>query len=184
VNARRARALSGLRVLVGPLALVAFFQPWLRGSGRFAGLTFSGYRLVGFTGRLEALDLGAVPFALLVVCRFLILGVAITAAWQVLLAPWWRSHRAYRASGWYLTLSAGLLAAVPSLAAGSVVLLAGPVLLLASAALFLGCEHGAFIVRHANGIWHRRRGRKHDLSARPSALSRQTAPGRAPGGER
>ena len=69
VSSARCRAALGLRLCVGPLALVGFFLPWTHGSGVLAGNEFTGFRLVGFAGRLEQLDLGLAEGGLLRVAR-------------------------------------------------------------------------------------------------------------------
>lgn len=106
------RAAGALRLGTGPLALAGFFLPWATGPGPFAATEFSGFTLVGFAGRLQALDLSISASATLLAIRLLILGVAITGAWQTVLAPAHRRHFGYPLSGWYLVVSAAALAAI------------------------------------------------------------------------
>lgn len=106
------RAVGALRLGTGPLALTGFFLPWATGPGPFAATEFSGFTLVGFAGRLQALDLSVSASATLWAIRLLILGVAITGAWQTVLAPAHHRHFGYPLSGWYLVVSAVALAGI------------------------------------------------------------------------
>ena len=45
-----------LKTIAGLVAVVAFFLPWTNGSGPLAGVVFSGYELVGYTGALRQLE--------------------------------------------------------------------------------------------------------------------------------
>lgn len=137
---------SAARVVCGPLALAAFFLPWVRGSGLLAGYTFSGFDLVGFAGRVEQLDLGPLAGGGLWLLRALLVGVAVAAAWLTLLAPLAPRHPVCRLSGWYLALLAGALLAVEAARGDLSPLPSGLALWLAGAALFLGCE--AFSLLH------------------------------------
>ncbi len=138
-----ARRLAGrLRLAAGPLALVGFFLPWAHGPGAFAATEFTGFTLVGFTGRLQALDLSLLGGGLLWAVRLLILGVAVSAAWQMLLAPAHRAHFAYPVSGWYLAVSAGLLAVTGLLRSGIEVPPLGLALVVAGGLCFLGSKLG------------------------------------------
>ena len=76
---RRRAAL--LRLGVGPLAIAGFFLPWAHGPGPFAANEFTGFALVGFAGRLQALDLSVAQGGLLWAFRLGILGVAIAGTW-------------------------------------------------------------------------------------------------------
>jgi hypothetical protein len=101
-----ARWLWLLRVLVGPIALLGFFLPWAHGPGVLAANEFTGYTLVGVAGRFQQLDLGFIAGNALVAGRLAVLGFAIAALWQTLLAPWFAWHVAYAISGWYLVAMA------------------------------------------------------------------------------
>lgn len=109
------RRAAFVRLGVGPLAIAGFFLPWAHGPGPFAATQFTGFTLVGFAGRLQALDLSLAQGGLLWAVRLAILGVVISGVWQLLLAPLHREHFAYRLSGWYVVgaaaacLTAGLL---------------------------------------------------------------------------
>lgn len=96
------RRIGWLRFGVGPLALAGFFLPWASGPGALAGTEFSGFTLVGFAGRLQALDLSFAAGGTLWAIRIAILGVAVAGAWQTVLAPRHHGHFAYPVSGWYL----------------------------------------------------------------------------------
>jgi hypothetical protein len=96
------RHLSWCRLAVGPLAFGGFFLPWAEGPGALAGRQFSGFALVGITGRLQALDLTLAQGGTLWLVRLAILGVAIAGLWQALLAPSHRWHLGYAVSGWYI----------------------------------------------------------------------------------
>jgi hypothetical protein len=133
------RALAA-RMTVGPLALVAFFLSWGTGSGPLAAVDFSGYRLVAFTGSLDVLADGAAPAVLLLLLRLSILGVAVAAVWQTLLAPIFRWHPMYAISGWYLA-AAGIVLVTLTLSRGDVTSPpAGAVLLAVAAGLFVLSE--------------------------------------------
>ena len=82
-------------MLAGPSALAGFFLPWAHVHGPLAATRFSGFTLVGFAGRLQLLDLSPSQSAALVVARCCVLGVAVAATWQTLLAPAHRWHPAY-----------------------------------------------------------------------------------------
>lgn len=100
------RFASSLRYGAGPLALVGFFLPWATGPGALSATEFSGFTLVGFAGRLQALDLSVAAGGAVWAVRFAILGVAVAGAWQTLLAPRHRAHPGYPLSGWYLAVAA------------------------------------------------------------------------------
>lgn len=97
-----------LRTAAGPLALTGFFLPWAHGPGLLAATEFTGFTLVGFAGRLQALELPLLASGTLLFVRLLILGIAIAALWLTLLAPRHTWHLAYSASGWYLATTAAL----------------------------------------------------------------------------
>lgn len=106
------RRVAFVRLGAGPLALAGFFLPWSAGPGPFAAYDFTGFTLVGFAGRLQALDLSLAAGTMLWAIRLLILGVAITGAWQTVLAPAHRGHFGYPLSGWYLVGAALVLLAI------------------------------------------------------------------------
>jgi hypothetical protein len=128
------------RVSVGPLALAGFFLPWAQGPGPLAATEFTGYKLVGYAGRLQALDLSVSASGALWVIRLMILGVAVAAVWQIALAPWARHHPAYRLSGWYLVLLAALCAVLGIARHGIVIPSAGVGVMMAAAVVFVLAE--------------------------------------------
>lgn len=128
------------RIAVGPLALAGFFLPWAQGPSVLAAESYSGFELVGFAGRLQALDLGFSASAALWSVRLLILGVAIAAAWHTVLAPLARWHFAYPLSGWYLGIAGAIAAAIGIWRAGIESPPLGLGLWLAGGALFVVCE--------------------------------------------
>jgi len=128
---------SLLRFAAGPLALLGFFLPWAKGPGPYAATEFTGFTLVGFSGRLQALDLSLAEGATLWAFRLAILGVAIAGAWQLVLSPAPRIHRAYGISGWYLVGAATLLLLLGLARSGVVVPPAGFALVVLSAVAFL-----------------------------------------------
>ena len=127
---------AALRLCVGPLAFAGFFLPWTHGVGPLAGTDFTGFRLFGFAGRLQALDLTPAQDGVLWLVRLLILGVAIAALWHTLLAPAHRGHRAYALSGWYLVVFATTAMLLGLLRAGITAPPLGLALLGASAVIF------------------------------------------------
>ncbi len=126
-----------LRFVAGPLVLLGFFLPWASGPGPYAATEFTGFTLVGFSGRLQALDLTLAQGATLWAFRLAILGVAIAAAWQLVLSPAPRIHRAYGISGWYLVGAAALLVLIGVARSGIVMPPAGFALVVLGAAAFL-----------------------------------------------
>lgn len=142
----------GARVCVGPLALAGFFLPWAQGPGPLAATEFTGYKLVGYAGRLQALDLSPSASGALWAIRLVILAVAVAAVWQAVLAPWARHHPVYRWSGWYLVLLATVCAALGIARHGVVLPPVGLALFLVAAGLFLTAELAAIrnrTTRHA-----------------------------------
>jgi hypothetical protein len=136
-----------LRLGAGPLALVGFFLPWTTGPGPLATTDFTGFTLVGFAGRLQALDLSFTAGATLWTVRFLILCVAVTGAWQTVLAPAHRSHFGYPLSGWYLVGSATVLLGIGIMRSGLTVPPIGFAMVVAAGVCFLvprllSPEHG------------------------------------------
>lgn len=134
------RGLDAARLAVGPLALVAFFLPWAHGPGPLAATEFTGYRLVGYAGRLQALDFSVSQGAALWSVRMVILAVAVAATWQTLLAPRHRSNPAYAISGWYLVVLAAGALGIGVVRAGVVVPPPGLLLLGLAGALFTAAE--------------------------------------------
>ena len=126
-----------MRLGVGPMAIAGFFLPWAHGPGPFAANQFTGFTLVGFAGRLQALDLSLAQGGVLWAIRLAILGVVIAGAWQLLLAPAHRSHPAYPISGWYVVAAAGICLSIGVLRAGVSVPPAGLGLIAAAAVLFV-----------------------------------------------
>ena len=122
----------------GPLALAGFFLPWASGPGALAGTEFSGFTMVGFAGRLQALDLSLTAGGTLLAIRLALLGVAVAAAWQTILAPAHRSHFGYGVSGWYLSVAALALGAIGLARSGLVVPPPGLACLFVAAAIFVG----------------------------------------------
>jgi hypothetical protein len=131
------------RIGVGPLVLAGFFLPWAHGPSVLAQESYSGFELVGFAGRLQALDLGFSASAALWSVRLLILGVAIAAAWHTVLAPAARWHFVYPLSGWYLGIAGGVAAGIGIWRAGIEQPPLGLGLWLAGGALFVACEVAA-----------------------------------------
>lgn len=131
------RRAAWLRLGVGPLAIAGFFLPWAHGPGPFAANQFTGFTLVGFAGRLQALDLSLAQGGMLWAIRLAILGVVIAGAWQVLLAPAHRSHPAYPISGWYVVAAAGICVTIGVVRAGMSIPPAGLGLIAAAAVLFV-----------------------------------------------
>ena len=134
------RGLDAGRLAVGPIALVAFFLPWAHGPGPLAATEFTGYRLVGYAGRLQALDLSLAQGAGLWVIRILILAVAVAAAWQTMLAPRHRAHPVYPLSGWFLVALSAACFAVGAARAGLVIPPLGLLLLGVAAVVFAAAE--------------------------------------------
>jgi len=132
-----AKVRSWSRLAAGPLAFLAFFLPWAHGPGVLAGQSYSGFELVGFAGRLQALDLTIAQGATLWAVRLAILGVAIAGAWLTVLAPRHHWHPAYHASGWYIAAFAGLVVTLGLLRSGLAVPPAGLALLAAAGAAWV-----------------------------------------------
>jgi hypothetical protein len=132
--------LAMLRCMAGPLVLIGFFLPWAHGPGVLAAAQFSGYELVGFTGRLQLLDLPLMAGAALVLARMLILCVAVAATWQALLAPFGRRHLLYTVSGWYLGAFALVALAIGVWKSGITVPPSGLALLASGAIAFIAAR--------------------------------------------
>ena len=141
------RRAAFVRFGAGPLALIGFFLPWASGPGPYAATDFTGFTLVGFAGRLQALELSIAAGATLWAIRLAILGVALAAVWQVVLSPYPKIHRAYAFSGWYLVAAAGVLVAIGLLRTGIAVPPGGFALVLLGALAFLS---GKFASRAAD----------------------------------
>ncbi|MGE3073529.1 MAG: hypothetical protein AB7N24_05500 [Dehalococcoidia bacterium] len=131
------RRVALVRLGAGPLAFAGFFLPWATGPGPFAATDFTGFTLVGFAGRLQALDLSVTAGATLWFARLAILGVAIAAAWQTVLAPRHRRHFGYPASGWYLVAAATVLVTIGLLRRGFTLPPSGFTLVVAAGLCFL-----------------------------------------------
>ena len=140
MSERWQRGLDAARLAVGPLALAAFFLPCAHGPGPLAATEFTGYRLVGYAGRLQALDFSVSQGAALWSVRMVILAVAVAATWQTLLAPRHRSNPVYPISGWYLVALAGVALGIGVARAGVVVPPPGLLLLGLAGALFTAAE--------------------------------------------
>lgn len=140
MSKRWKRSLDASRLAVGPIALVAFFLPWAHGPGPLAATEFTGYRLVGYAGRLQALEVSVSQGAALWFVRMIILAVAVAATWQTLLAPRHRSNPVYPISGWYLVALAGVALSIGVARAGVVVPPPGLLLLGLAGALFTAAE--------------------------------------------
>ena len=126
----------------GPLALAGFFLPWAHGPGAFAATEFTGFTLVGFAGRLQALELSIFQGGILWAARLAILGVVIAGAWQTLLAPAHRLHFAYPLSGWYIVVAGGVLTVVGLVRSGLETPPLGLALVVAAGLCFLGSRFG------------------------------------------
>ena len=135
-----ARIRHAARPLVGPLALAGFFLPLASGPGVLSGEEYSGFQLVGMTGRLQSLDLGVESAAALWGLRTLLVGVAIAACWQTVLAPTASWHRGYAVSGWYLVGTAVAGLTVGAMRSDLQMPPVGLSLCAAGAALFMACE--------------------------------------------
>lgn len=133
----RGRLAHWARLAVGPIAIAGFFLPWADGPGVFAGTQFTGFTLLGFAGRLHALDLSLAVGGGLWIARLAILGVLIAGAWQTLLAPMHRWHVGYSASGWYLAGFSAVACAAGLARSGVVLPPLGLGLVLGAAVLFL-----------------------------------------------
>ena len=136
---------------MGPLALAGFFLPWAEGPGFLAGHTFSGFTLVGFAGRLHALDLGTAGSGALLAARLAILGVAVAAAWQTVLAPAHRAHAGYALSGWYLVAATLALLAIGLARSGVQLPPGGLAALSAAAALYVAALFGDGVLARSAG---------------------------------
>jgi hypothetical protein len=140
MRGRWQRGLDSARLVVGPLALAAFFLPWAHGPGPLAATEFTGYRLVGYAGRLQALDFSVSQGAVLWGVRLLILAVAVAATWQTMLAPRHRASPVYTLSGWYLAALSVTALGIGLARAGIVVPPPGLVLLGLAGAIFVAAE--------------------------------------------
>lgn len=134
------RAVAVARMCVGPLALAGFFLPWAHGPGPLAATQFTGYQLVGYAGRLQALDLSLAAGGGLWLARLVVLGVAVAGVWQLVLAPAHRWHPLYAFSGWYLVAMAVVALGLGVARAGVVVPPWGLALLAAAGVVFAAGE--------------------------------------------
>ncbi|GAB4332579.1 MAG: hypothetical protein Kow0010_18600 [Dehalococcoidia bacterium] len=103
---RRPHATTMLRMAVGPLALAAFFLPWGHGFGMLSQAEFTGLSLVRFTGDVGDAGIGGIPGVLAISARGAALAFVVAATWHTILAPAWRWHPAYTATGVYLVVAA------------------------------------------------------------------------------
>lgn len=126
-----------LRFGAGPAALLGFFLPWAEGPGPYAATEFTGFTLVGFAGRLQALEFSPAVGAMLWAVRLAILGVAIAGVWQLVLSPYPKLHRGYGVSGWYLVGAAAAMLAIGFASAGLTAPPLGFALVVLGAVLFL-----------------------------------------------
>jgi hypothetical protein len=75
--------MQAARGVTGLAALVAFFLPWVEGAGPLAGVTFSGYELVGYTGALRQLE--SLDGATLSAVQAGVLFTAVASVWLAIL---------------------------------------------------------------------------------------------------
>lgn len=132
------------RLVVGPMAVVGFFLPWTHGVGPLAANDFTGFRLAGYAGRLQALDLSLAQGGILLLVRLLIVGVAVAGAWQMLLAPRHHWHGVYVASGWYLAGFAAVSLGLGLLNAGITVPPVGLALVVGAGVVFVANRLSVF----------------------------------------
>ncbi len=127
--------MRALGPISGMAALVAFFLPWVEGEGPLAGLPFSGYELVGYTGALRQLE--SLNPAFVTGAQLSTLLVAVAATWLGILAAVdaWRPLR--RACGGYL-LAAGTVLLACNIVQASVQ--AGAVMLAGAGAVAVSLE--------------------------------------------
>jgi hypothetical protein len=140
VSGRLNAMLVVARVSAGPLVLSGFFLPWAHGAGPLAATVFTGFTLIGFAGRLVLLDLTPGQSVAVWAVRLLVLGVAVAAAWQTLLAPAHRWHPAYAWSGWYLVAGIVIALSAGVYRSGIVLPTSGLLLWLTGAGLFVVAE--------------------------------------------
>ena len=103
---------SFARLSAGPLALVAFFLPWVHGEGILRYESYSGFDLVRIATILAQLDLAPDQRMALFAARCLLIAVPVAAIWRTLLAPAHSWHWGYRVAGVYLVISGVGLAGV------------------------------------------------------------------------
>lgn len=130
----------GTRWLAGPLVLAGFFLPWGHGPGVLAANEFSGFKLVGFAGHLQQLDLGFATGSGLWLARVALLAIPVTATWLTVLAPRHSRHPAYRLSGWYVVAFTAFALGIGAVRDGVVIPPTGLALLAVGAVLFVASE--------------------------------------------
>lgn len=89
----------------GPLALAGLFLPWFRPGGVLTGQTFDAYDVVRIGAALDALDVSVAVLATAWAMRIIVVGVAVSAVWLILLARR-RTHPLHRAACGFLLLAA------------------------------------------------------------------------------
>ena len=104
-------------------------------SSRRSGPVRERYRQIG--GKSPIIDLTMAQGGVLWAVRLAILGVAISGAWQLLLAPFSREHFAYPLSGWYVVAAAGTVAVVGVIRAGWTLPPSGLLCIMLAATCFL-----------------------------------------------
>lgn len=135
------------RAVPGAAALLAFFLPWMDGTGPLSGVAFSGYELVGYTGALRQLE--SMNGMVLAPLQVGVLLTAVAATWLAILATrnTWGPLRL--ACGGYVLLVGSMLLAT-GIAQGE---FHGGALLTAGAGMaFVAVESGQGISR----LWQRR----------------------------
>lgn len=128
------------RVAAGPLALAAFFLPWGRGVGVLAQAEFSGLSLVRFTGEVAGAGIGGAAELSAVGVRVAALAYVVAATWHTILAPAWRWHAAYTATGLYLVGAAMVIVLAHTATRGAAPLAPGALLALLAASLFVAAQ--------------------------------------------
>ena len=100
------------RLAVAPLALLAFFLPWVEGPGVLRGQTFSGYELLDAATVVQAAGIDGSTTAWATLARVVLVAFAVVAVSNGMLAVLAPRSRAHAATGWTLVaLTAAALAA-------------------------------------------------------------------------
>ena len=86
------------------LALAGLFLPWFRPGGVLTGHTFDAYDVVRIGAALDALDVSAPVLATAWAMQIIVVGVAVSAVWLILLARR-RKHPLHRAARGFLLLA-------------------------------------------------------------------------------
>lgn len=130
------------------LVLAGFWLPWVEGSGPLAGVSFSGYELVGYAGHLQGLEQTTDGTTMLLV-RIGTVATAVAGTWLVVLgiAGRWRPL-AVACGAWVLATALALVWA--NIAGGQ--LLAGTIVTSMAAVLVVACE-GGLQVRRWRRAW-------------------------------